>query len=149
MDETNSITPDYETIEFRNPFYSKADGLAIDLELKDPRFGWQPFTATASDVEPQGAILFNRALAAGNVGPYVAPPPAPYQIAKTTPWLRMTDDEADTMDGVMSQTSSRVKQIYMAATYLSSDDPLWQTLWQILSDAFGAARANELLAPET
>ncbi len=149
MDESTSITPDYDIIEFRNPCYSKADGSAIDMEVNDPRFGWQPFTATPADVEPQGAILFSRAQAAGNISPYIAPPPAPYQIAKTTPWLRMTDDEADNMDAVMSQTSSRLKQVYMAATYLSSDDPLWQTLWQMLSDAFGPDRANQLLAPET
>lgn len=79
------------------------------------------------------------------------PPPesATYRISKTTPWLRMTEDEAATIDGVMSQTDARLKQIYMAATYLDSADELWATMMTILTDAFGATRANELLAPET
>ncbi|AYD02187.1 hypothetical protein [Neorhizobium sp. NCHU2750] len=80
------------------------------------------------------------------------PPPAPpsvYQISKTTPWLRMTDDEAATMDAVMSETTARLKQIYMAATYLASNDPLWATLHEMLVNAFGSDRADQLLAPET
>lgn len=86
-----------------------------------------------------------------SIEPYVPAPavPAVYQIAKTTPWLRMTDDEAATMDAVMSETSARVKQIYMAAQYLASNDPLWQTLSQILTDSFGADRAAAILAPES
>lgn len=78
-----------------------------------------------------------------------AAPPTTYQIAKTTPWLRMTDDEAATADAVMSETSARLKQIYMAASYLSSGDPLWMTLHQLLADQFGDERADELLAPES
>lgn len=85
------------------------------------------------------------------VEPYVPAPATPsvYHIAKTTPWLRMSDEEAAMMDAVMSETSARVKQIYMAAQYLASNDPLWQTLSQALTDAFGAARADQILAPET
>lgn len=137
-------------MEFRNYFYSSADHSTIDMEIDHPEFGPIPFTASSND-EGMSALLYAAAIEAGNVGEYAPPPAAPliYQISKTTPWLRMTDDEADTMDAVMSQTSSRLKQVYMAATYLSSDDPLWQTLWQMLSDAFGPDRANQLLAPET
>jgi hypothetical protein len=89
---------------------------------------------------------------AGHVIPDFVPvlePSGPYRISKTTPWLRMTDEEAAAMDAQMSQTDARLKQIYMAATYLSSDDPLWVTLRQMLSDQFGEDRADELLAPET
>lgn len=86
------------------------------------------------------------------IQPYVPPAdpgPQPYQLAKTTPWLRMTDDEAALVDAVMSETGARLKQIYMAATYLYSGDELWGTLRQILVDQFGATRADQLLAPET
>jgi hypothetical protein len=86
------------------------------------------------------------------VEPYVPPAdpgPRPYQIAKTTPWLRMTADEAAIMDAVMSETDARTKQIYMAATYLSSGDELWTTLWQLVADNIGESRAAVILAPET
>lgn len=73
MDESTSITPDYETIEFRNPFYSKPDGSAIDMEVNDPRYGWQPFTATPNDAEPHGLILFDRAVKAGGIAAYLQP----------------------------------------------------------------------------
>jgi hypothetical protein len=78
----------------------------------------------------------------------IVPSQTPYRIAKATPWLRMTDEEVITMDAVMSEIGARSKQIYMAAAYLSSDDPLWAALRQMLVSAFGATRADELLAPE-
>lgn len=84
------------------------------------------------------------------IEPYVPPPPAAYQIAKTTPWLRMTDDEAELISGAMQQASSRQKGIYDAATYLASDDPLWSTLHDMIATTLNSsARADELLAPET
>lgn len=76
-------------------------------------------------------------------------PPSTYRISKTTPWLRMTEGEAAIIDGVMSQAGARLKQIYMAASYLDSADELWGTMHQILADQFGEGRAVELLAPET
>lgn len=79
------------------------------------------------------------------------PPPesATYRISKATPWRRMTSDEASIVTGVMNETEARVQQIYQAAAYLDSSDELWPVMWQILNDAFGKARADELLAPET
>lgn len=78
-----------------------------------------------------------------------APEPGPYQIAKTTPWLRMTDGEGDLVYAAMSETSSRLRAIYDAATFLSSGDPLWSTMHDILAATLSPARADELLAPET
>ncbi|MEJ8308618.1 hypothetical protein [Agrobacterium larrymoorei] len=77
-------------------------------------------------------------------------PPDPYKISKTTPWLRMTAEEASIMDGVMTQTDAQMRQVYMAAQYLSSGDEFWPTLHQLLADNLpgGSARADELLAPE-
>ena len=76
--------------------------------------------------------------------------PSSYTISKTTPWLRMTEDEAAIMDAVMSETTARLKQIYMAAQYLSSGDDLWMVMHQLLADNLpgGDARATALLAPE-
>lgn len=85
------------------------------------------------------------------IEPYVPTPvtPSGYRIAKTTPWLRMTDTEGDLVYAAMSETSSRLRAIYDAATYLSSDDPLWSTMHDILSSAISPKRADQLLAPET
>lgn len=80
---------------------------------------------------------------------FLNPPPPPYRISKATPWRRMTPDEASIVTGVMNETEARVQQIYQAAAYLDSSDELWPVMWQILSDAFGSDRADQLLAPET
>lgn len=74
--------------------------------------------------------------------------PSTYQIAKTTPWLRMTDAEGDLVYAAMSETSSRLRAIYDAAAFLSSGDPLWSTMHDILAATLSPARADELLAPE-
>lgn len=81
---------------------------------------------------------------------FVSSDPSPYHIAKTTPWYRMTSDEARIMDAVMGEADAQLKQIYLAAQYLSSGDPLWQTLHQLISDNLpgGATRADEILAAE-
>lgn len=75
--------------------------------------------------------------------------PIIYRIAKTTPWIRMTDVEGDLVYAAMSETSSRLRAIYDAATFLSSGDPLWSTMHDILAATLSKDRANELLAPET
>lgn len=82
---------------------------------------------------------------------YLPPPASAYRIAKTTPWLRMTEEEAAIMDAVMSATTARLKQIYVAAQYLGSDDDLWAVMKRLLADNLpgGEARATELLGPES
>lgn len=59
-------------MEFRNAFYSRQDGSAIDMEVNHPTFGWIPFTATAHDPEAHGRELFALA-SAGTVAPYISP----------------------------------------------------------------------------
>lgn len=81
---------------------------------------------------------------------YIPPPESTdYRISKTTPWRRMTSEEAEIVTGVLNETESRIQQIYQAAIYLDSSDELWPVMWQTLSDAFGEDRADEILAPET
>ncbi len=81
--------------------------------------------------------------------PYVPPISGAYRIAKTAPWRRMTDEEAELITGAMRQANARQKAIYDAASYLSSDDPLWSTLHDMIAATLGSAsRADELLAPE-
>ncbi|WP_234896316.1 hypothetical protein [Sinorhizobium meliloti] len=59
-------------MEFRNPVYSSADSSTIDMEINHPKYGWIPFTASATDVEEHGRQLFADA-SAGSVAPYQAP----------------------------------------------------------------------------
>jgi len=82
--------------------------------------------------------------------PPIPETPNSYIIAKTTPWLRMTQEEARIMDGIMTETDAQMRQVYMAAQYLSSGDPFWQTLHQLIAENLpgGSTRADELLAPE-
>ncbi len=77
-------------------------------------------------------------------------PSGPYMISKSTPWIRMSDDEAELITGAMQQAGARLKGIYDAATFLSTDDPLWATLHDMIATTLNSStRADELLAPET
>ena len=57
-------------MNFRNAKYN-AFG-TIDCEINHPVYGWIPFTANPSDVEPIGAEVFNAAKA--TAAAYVEPP---------------------------------------------------------------------------
>ncbi|WP_234844820.1 hypothetical protein [Sinorhizobium meliloti] len=59
-------------MDFRNPVYSSPDNSTIDMEINHPKYGWIPFTASASDVEDHGRQLFADA-SAGSVTPYEFP----------------------------------------------------------------------------
>ncbi|EJB02874.1 hypothetical protein Rleg9DRAFT_1688 [Rhizobium leguminosarum bv. trifolii WSM597] len=71
-----------------------------------------------------------------------------YTISKTTPWLRMTDEEAEEMEAAMNAAPARLRAIYNAAQFLQSDDDLWPTLLSLISSTLSPQRAQELLAPE-
>jgi len=58
------------TLNFRTPKFN-SDG-TLDCEIEHPQFGWIPFTANPSDVEPIGAEVFNAAKAYATE--YVEPP---------------------------------------------------------------------------
>lgn len=136
------------TMEFRKAIFASEDGTLIDMEVKHPIHGWVPFTASASGVEEADRELFRKAKL-GVVAAYKPPVLiTSYSIAKTTPWLRMTDEEAEIMEAELNASTSKERQMYAAATYLYSGDPLWVTLKQKLTSAFGANRADELLARE-
>lgn len=71
-----------------------------------------------------------------------------YRIGKSTPWRRMTDNEAETAAATIKQQPVRIQMIYDAAAYIDTGDPLFETLKQLLTALFGEERADELLAPE-
>ncbi len=74
-------------------------------------------------------------------------PPAAYRISKADMWRRMSDDEADILKAVLSETSVRMQEIYNGAPYISSDDELFPTLYAGIQGALSTARADAILAP--
>lgn len=70
-----------------------------------------------------------------------------YSFGKSIPWRRMTDSEAETMEGVIAAAPARLRNIYAAASELNSGDELWATLRGYLVAQFGEDRTSELLAP--
>lgn len=78
---------------------------------------------------------------------YVAPTPnLNYIIPKQLPFIRATDDEAMVMEQLLNTTSARLRMIYNGATFIATDDPLFGLLMTMMTGAFGATRAAELLA---
>lgn len=73
------------TVEYiKNPVYVSEDKLHIDCIVKFSNINSElPFTASKNDVEPHGVAIYKTIVsgAAGNIKPYVAPPP----VANTTP----------------------------------------------------------------
>lgn len=69
-------------MNFRNPKYNEFG--TIDCEIEHPVWGWIPFTADPSDVEPLGAQVFNaaRPTATEYVAP-VEPPLSPAELIDT------------------------------------------------------------------
>lgn len=105
-----------------------------------------PDGTIAVDTPPQDA----RQLWSFEESEWSAPPLTAYVIAKTTPWLRMTDQEAERVSEAIAMAPAKQRGIYDAATYISSADELYPILKNVLSSALGSKnRADELLAPET
>lgn len=71
-----------------------------------------------------------------------------YRLGKSTPWRRMTDDEAVNVKDQISKQPVRMQMIYDAAAYLDTGDELFVQISNLLTALFGKARADELLAPE-
>lgn len=72
---------------------------------------------------------------------------APARIAKNAIWERATDEEAVAMKQMLDAQSVRIQQIYAGASHISTDHELYTLLTAALTQAFGAERAAELLAP--
>ena len=62
-----------------------------------------------------------------------------------TLWERMTDVEAEQVNAAMATQPFRTRQIFLTANTFRSDHELWPLLVQMVTDLFGAERANRLL----
>jgi hypothetical protein len=62
-------------MNYRNPVFT-TDGY-IDCEIRHPTYGWIPFTVNPTDAGAQFNVaeLDRKIRAAGNIAPYVPPPP--------------------------------------------------------------------------
>lgn len=99
-------------------------------------------TGPSQDVASKPAVMIDWSQVIG--GPTE---PSAYRISKADMWRRMTDDEADILKAVLSETSVRMQEIYAGAPYISSDDELFPTLYAGIQGALSTARADAILAP--
>lgn len=73
-------------------------------------------------------------------------PVVPVITSKKDIWVRATDAEADTIETVLSQQTTRKQRIFSEAQYLDHSDPFFAELKAGFVEAFGKERAGELLA---
>lgn len=73
-------------------------------------------------------------------------PVQPVITYKKDIWLRATDGEAETIEQVLAQQTTRKQRIYAEAQYLDHTDPLFAELLTGFVTAFGEERAGQLLA---
>lgn len=77
-------------------------------------------------------------------------PPSSVPTAKTFKadiWRRCTDDEADTLDAMLAQQSTRLRLIFASATVIDHGDDDFPALKAGIEAALGVDRAAEILAP--
>ncbi|CAO4148638.1 hypothetical protein [Methylorubrum aminovorans] len=73
-------------------------------------------------------------------------PAQPVITYKKDLWLRATDEEAETIEQVLAQQTTRKQRIFNEAQYLDHADPLFAELLAGFVTAFGTERAGQLLA---
>ncbi|MGC5777568.1 hypothetical protein J4O73_02385 [Methylobacterium sp. NFXW15] len=73
-------------------------------------------------------------------------PVVPVITYKKDIWVRATDAEADTIEQVLAQQTTRKQNIFRDATYLDHAEPLFAELMAGFVVAFGEVRAGQLLA---
>lgn len=81
--------------------------------------------------------------------PEPEPDPAKTIVLINTLWSRMTDPEAEAFDAQISATSVRLRRVFNALGALALSHPDYAAIRDLLITAVGgAARADEILAPE-
>ena len=100
------------------------------------------------DMENRDRQMLAEWEAEGNViEPYVAPPPAPYDLAVSDIWGRMTDAEAEAFDAAMSVAPPlRLRKQFNSASIMTSDSELFNFTKGVLTSSIGAARTGEVMA---
>lgn len=132
----------YTSARYANPEHTQVTGTDANGNTETVALDHKLFRQP--DDGPQGFLK-----AGGKIGAYVAPeaPNLPARIAKNAIWERATDAEAEAMEMMLKQQHVRVRRIYEGATHISTDHELFTLLSGAMTQAFGADRAAELLAP--
>ena len=61
-------------------------------------------------------------------------------------WDRMSDDEAETFEAEFGNVGAKLRGMWRDCRYIDHDSPLFSTLRTMMSEQWGEARADELLA---
>lgn len=125
-------------------FKITATGLDIGLT--------QPFRDAAGNSYPSNwtSIVSAEDMAAIGMEAYeqATPPVEPKtKVYKSDIWRRMTDAEADIADAALNSQSARLRRLWADSGYLLTTDELFPLVAGALGQAFGAARAAEILMP--
>jgi hypothetical protein len=79
---------------------------------------------------------------------FLNPPPPPYTIFKTTLWMRLSNEEAETVMAAKEAQPAKFRGIWDDALLIQSDSQFFETLKLFLASTLSSARAKELLLPE-
>lgn len=123
---TQAVTEDANTLFPQNTLLIEVEGWKGSKPHNE--FGAKVFDPQASTFAP------------------IPTPELPVITYKKDIWLRASDAEAETIEGVLAQQSIRKQRIFNEAQYLDHVDPLFAELEAGFVIAFGKKRASQLLA---
>lgn len=85
------------------------------------------------------------------IPPYVPEPemPVAYRLFKTTLWLRLSNEDAETVMAAKDQQPAKFRGIWDDAQIIESDSEFFNTLKAFLTATLDAEKAEALLLPET
>lgn len=117
--------------------YANAESTAAEVGTEDTG------SVLASEVDTPD--LWAALMAWGTPAAYVSPVVG--RTYKADIWRRATDAEAETIVAILSQQTIRKQRLFNDATVIDHADPEFAGLREGFVQAFGAGRADELLAP--
>ncbi len=80
-------------------------------------------------------------------GTFTPLPPPPSVTYKSDIWRRCTDAEAEALDALLARQPRRQQRLFNDATVIAHADEMFATLQAAVTQALGATRAAEILAP--
>lgn len=81
-----------------------------------------------------------------NIEPPPPPPPTDYTLAADLPWSRMTEDEAELVQGGIDAAPVKTRNMINKATSFSTGTDAFSKFKAIIAAAAGAERAEEIMS---
>lgn len=78
---------------------------------------------------------------------FLNPPPPPYVIPADIPWTRMTDEEAELVQGGIDASPIKTRNMINKATSFTFGTDAFNKFLAIITAAIDSIRAGELLGP--